>query len=269
MESGEILVDKADIHTRLKADCSILAIANPKEGMFDLEDPNKTITKQIDLPPALLSRFDLIFVMTDEIDEANDSSIVDAIYLGSKQESIISIELFRKYITYVRKHHPKRREELITNIKAFYNKVRGQSIAIGTKMKGMPITPRHIEGILRLAEANAKIRLSEYVEEEDLKVAQDLFFNSLLKLGMDEKTGLFDFARIGPGRTLNKRTKCKVILEVIKSHEEKYGKFVPAELVKSGSIEHGVDISEYDELISELKKAGELFEPRNNQLQRI
>jgi DNA replicative helicase MCM subunit Mcm2 (Cdc46/Mcm family) len=118
--------------------------------------------------------------MTDKIDQDNDSSIVESIFCGSKKDETLSVEFFRKYISYVRKHKPKRKEELLINLQNFYNKIRGMSISKDSRIKGMPVTPRLIEGVLRLAEANAKIRLSEYVEEEDLNVAQDLFFNSLV-----------------------------------------------------------------------------------------
>lgn len=267
MESGEILIDKAGIHTRLKASCSILAVANPKEGMFDLSTPEKTITRQIDLPPALLSRFDLIFVMTDEIDETNDSSIVDAIYSGTKSESTISIELFRKYISFVRKHVPKRRMELVNNIKEFYNKVRSQSISPNSQMKGMPITPRHIEGILRLSEANAKIRLSEYVEEEDLKIAQDLFYNSLIKLGMDED-GIIDFARTGNGRTVSKKQKAQNMFLLINQMTEQTGQFVPyKDIILQAESKLGMNVEEAKEYIELLRSDARLIEPKMNYIQ--
>lgn len=269
MESGEVIINKATIHTNLKANCSILGVANPKGGMFELENPNITLTQQIDLPPALLSRFDLIFVMKDTIDEQNDSSIVDAIYLGKKQESTIPIDLFRKYITFIKKLQPKRKESLVEDIKKFYNKVRSQSVSPTSKMKGMPITPRHIEGILRLAEAHAKLRLSEFIEEEDLKVAQELFVNSLMKLGMDTETGVLDWARFGTGRTLNRKNKCKLIMACIQDSYDTYGKLVPANIVKQKAEEHGVSNLEFEDLLNELTKAGEILEPKRGYIQAI
>jgi replicative DNA helicase Mcm len=261
MESGEIVINKAGIHTTLKAQCSILAAANPKDGMFDLNDPHSTLTKQINLPPTLLSRFDLIFVMTDKIDEEADSNIVDSIYSNKKKDNIIDIELFRKYITYIKKLEPQRREDLVSNLKKFYTNIRSKSISPDSKMKGMPITPRHIEGILRLAEAHAKLRMSEYVEEEDLKVAQDLFFNSLVKIGMDESTGLFDGARLGSGKTLNNKLKAEIILEILREHKDKgIFRLKYDEIINISTIKGLTKYESYN-LIRELKNATEIYEP--------
>ncbi|MEK6883044.1 MAG: hypothetical protein AABY22_25695, partial [Nanoarchaeota archaeon] len=128
-------------NTVLKADCSILAIANPKEGMFDLYG-GKTITQQINLTPPLLSRFDIIFIMMDEIDEKKDFSIAEKIY-SQDVKSEISIEMFRKYISYVRKLKPLLRKELMDEISNFYHQIRRKSILKSSNMRGMPITARH------------------------------------------------------------------------------------------------------------------------------
>lgn len=258
MESGEIIVNKADIHTTLRADCSVLAISNPKDGQFDLSG-DKTIAKQINLPPPLMSRFDLIFVILDKIDEDIDNAITDLIYSGAPKKEFIPVDLFRKYITYARKLKPKLLEENKKGIAEFYHKVRLKSISPDSKMRGMPITPRHFEGMLRLAQACAKVRLSDVVTSEDLKFAQDLFFNSLVKIGMDESTGVFDMARLGAGKPLNRKLKCQQIIELATTIVSEGNKIFSDEVLFERCKTAGFNKMEYEGLIRELNKEGYLL----------
>lgn len=263
MESGEIIVNKADIHTKLKAECSILGIANPKYGLFELTG-SKTITQQIDLPAPLMSRFDIIFVMTDEIDEVADNSIADAIYNQEEEFSEIDISLFRKYISYAKKFKPKLKKEGLRELASFYHEIRKKSISPHSNMKGMPINPRHLEGIIRLAEASAKIRLSNFVDKEDFDLAKDLFLKTLLKLGLDIQEGTIDIARFSGGRTLSKKKKAKLIIEILKDFLQKNKlDSIDDNNLKQLCVENGIESYECDELIEEIHKEGELIYTRD------
>jgi replicative DNA helicase Mcm len=257
MEAGEVVVNKATVHTTLKADCSILALANPKMGMFDLTG-KKTVVEQIDLPSPLISRFDIVFMMRDQINETMDKEIAEIIYSQKSDELIIPIPLFRKYIAHAKKFKPQLKKEHLNALAEFYHKVRRQSISTSSKMTGMPITPRHLEGIIRMAEAHAKLRFSDEVTKEDLKLAQGLFYESLLKLGMDEEIGVIDMARMGGGQTISTKKKIEVIKEIFKIVGGD-GKVVTYKELRHILSEKGLSYEDYEKTLDDLNREGSII----------
>jgi replicative DNA helicase Mcm len=160
MEQQQISIAKANIQATLRTQTSILAAANPKLGRFD---PFTPVPNQIDMPPALINRFDLIFVLRDIPNKELDSNIATRVLEShSYKEPAPDIEakFLRKYLAYTKqKCFPKLTEEATEAIKEFYVSLRSQGSTGDSAVKPIPISARQLEAIVRLAEASARIGL--------------------------------------------------------------------------------------------------------------
>ena len=203
MESQKISVAKAGITATLQCRCSLLAAANPKYGRFDQE--SETLSSQINLPPALISRFDLIFVLTDNPEEKMDRKItqfilnvhqrgqalqypnqesLDGLDLKAIRDNTSNIkpyfeqEFLRKYVAYSKRIVPVMKPEAAKMIENAYMEIRMS----GKDKKTIPITARQLEAYVRLSEASAKMRLSHFVEAQDAQRAIELVSHYLQKI---------------------------------------------------------------------------------------
>lgn len=272
MEQQTITISKANIHSTLKSETTILAAANPKLGRFD---PYQPIGSQIEMPATLLSRFDLIFAIRDLPEKDKDTKLATHILEAfRKPEDLvpeISPDLMRKYIAYAKKHcHPKLTSEAIEELKSFFVGLRSQrSGDMDEKIQPIPLTARQLEAMVRLAQASAKIRLSDFITRTDAQRAINLMKMYLQKLGMDTETGELDIDRIVTGITSSQRSRIIVIKELIRELESKYGSNIPiADLVDSAR-EKGIEEAKVEEIVDRLKRDGELFEPKHGIIRRM
>ena len=211
MEDGRITISKASIQATLQAQTSILAAANPRNSEFNQFDD---IAHQINMPLTLISRFDCIFIMKDEVRDLKDSLIADKIlneHTDNFEACEISKDIMKKYIVYARKITPILSKEAIEYIKNFYTALRKD----GKSKKVIQISPRQLEGIIRLAEAAAKFRLSSTAEIQDAEVAIVVMKSWLGEVGYNKDTNTFDVNSIlEPPK--QKKDKFQVILSVYK-----------------------------------------------------
>src|SRR3989344_2519413 len=233
MEQQSVTISKANIQATLRAETTVLAAGNPKLGRFD---PYTPIPQQIDISPALLSRFDVIFIIRDLPNITQDEAIATHVLEEHKQEvirDVIEPKIFRKYIAYAKQRFkPKLTNEAIDEIKSFYIKLRNQSVKADSEIKPIPITARQLEGIIRLSEAHAKVRLSNEVTRDDAKKAIELLKISLRQVGYDEETKSFDIDRVTTGITSSKRSKLILVKETLAQLETRLGKLIPLEEVE-------------------------------------
>lgn len=269
MEQQTVTISKANIHATLRAETTVLAAGNPKLGRFD---PYTPIPQQIDISPALLSRFDIIFVIRDLPNKAQDEAIATHVLEEHKQEvvrDIIESKLLRKYISYARqKVKPKLTDEAIEEIKEFYIKLRNQSTRSDADIKPIPITARQLEGIIRLSEACAKMRLSNEVRREDAQKAIELLKMSLQQVGYDEETKTFDIDKITTGISSSKRGKIVLVRETINLLESKLGKLIPFEELQK-ALQGKISETELEEAITQLSKSGDIFRPKKGFIQKL
>ncbi len=269
MEQQTVTISKANIQATLRAETTVLAAGNPKMGRFD---PYTPITQQIDISPTLLSRFDVIFVIKDIPNKVQDSAIASHVLEEHKQEvvrDIIDPKFLRKYISYARrKFKPKLTDEAIDEIKEFYVRLRNQSVNADAAVKPIPITPRQLEGIIRLSEAHAKMRLKNEVKREDAIKAIELLRTSLMQVGYDEETKTFDIDKMITGITSSKRGKILAVKDTIIQLESRIGKLIPLEELER-TLEGKISAVELEEALNQLSKAGDIFRPRKGFIQRM
>ncbi len=270
LEQQTVSISKANIQATLLARTTVLAAANPKFGRFD---PYGIIAEQIDMPPTLINRFDLIFAIKDLPDETKDEKMASHILkLHQKPdmyEPEIPTEFLRKYIAYAKqKITPVINNEALLEIKDFYLRMRSSG---GTEegIKAIPISARQLEALVRLTEASAKLRLSNEATREDARKSIELVEYCLMQVGFDKETGKIDIDRIATGISASQRSNIIVIKEIIADLENKVGKAIPIDDVIEEAKNRGITEEKIEEVLEKLKRVGEVFEPRRGFLSRI
>ena len=270
MEQQEISVAKAGINATLKSRCALLGAANPKLGRFD---EYSSLADQINIPPALLSRFDLIFPLTDKPDKERDEAlamhILEVHRYGERMERNENVEadkikpffepeFLRKYIAYAKRHiHPVMTNEAMEKIKNYYVDIRAKS------KETIPFTPRQLEAFIRLAEASARMRLSTIVNEEDAEKAIKIVEYYLTKVGMDRETESIDIDIIATGMSRSQKDKMKIITEIIRDICTEIDAPAPVEEIISRGQEEGMDKDTIENLIAKMRREGIIFEPKH------
>lgn len=190
MEQQTISIAKAGIMTTLNARVSILAAANPAYGRYNHK---KSITQNIQLPAALLSRFDLLWLIADRPDRENDLRLAQHItYVHThnqqppSQHQPLDMKLMRRYIALCKKQNPIVPEELTDYIVGAYCEMRKAA----RNNKDMTFTSaRTLLAILRLATALARLRIVDTVEKEDVNEAMRLMEMSKDSLTFGQEGG--------------------------------------------------------------------------------
>jgi len=271
LEQQSISVAKANIQATLSSKTTVLAAANPKFGRFD---PHGIIAEQIDMPPTLINRFDLIFPIKDVPDPENDERLAKHILQLQQTPDLIEPEipsgLLKKYIAYARqKSSPVLTDSAFNEIKDFYVQMRNRESTDDRAARSIPISPRQLEALVRLAEAHAKVRFADKVTKKDARKAIELLTYCLLQVGLDRETGRIDIDRIATGIGSSQRERIYVVKEIIQELEGQIGKTIPLEDVQRLAQDKGMSASDVEEIIERLKRSGDVFEPRFGFLSRV
>jgi replicative DNA helicase Mcm len=281
MEQQEISIAKAGINATLKSRCAVLAAANPKLGRFDEFMP---MHEQINMPPALLSRFDLIFSILDKPNRKNDTDLADHILhshkggeihehinrtsddLYSKEQEtklmkhvmpVFEPEFLRKYVAYAKRNvFPVLTDDALEILQNYYVDFRSSS------KDSVPFTPRQLEAFVRLAEASARIRLSQEATIDDAKRAISIIDQYLRRVGTDRETGRFDIDIIATGISHSQHERMRVILDVItrlctESPDDSASR---GDIINEAEIQ-GIESRKVEEVLDRLNRNGQIYEP--------
>lgn len=221
MEQQTVSIAKAGIITTLSARTSILASANPVGSKYD---PNMSVPQNIDLPPTLLSRFDLVYLMLDKVDIQADRQLAKHLtnmYLEDRPDSgtseeVLPVEVLSSYILYAKQNikpriTPAAKEELVRA----YVTMRRLGDDVRTSEKRITATTRQLESIIRLAEAHAKMRLSHHVEVSDVHEAVRLIRSAIKEYAMDPATGKIDMDLVQTGQSKAQRDQLELFTSQI------------------------------------------------------
>jgi len=197
MEQQSISISKAGIVATLKARCAVVAVANPTEGRYD---PQRTFAQNVNLSDPILSRFDMLCVLRDESDPVQDERLADHVVsshirshpdataedkaqkpkLETRAEHVqpIDQDLLKYYIIYARKHvQPTTAGVDMEKVANFYKDIRAEAFRSG----GAPMTARHVDSLMRIAEANARMELRRHVTSRDVDNAIGVMLESFIQ----------------------------------------------------------------------------------------
>ena len=281
MEQQRISVSKAGINATLSTRCAILAAANPKAGRFQSVS-EVPFTQQINLKPALISRFDVIWLLTDQPAADHDSQIANHI-MSNRAEStpeilieqgsevdpsksarhegiddskgIVNRELIMKYVAFAKRTiHPRLTDDAREALREFYVETRRKG---GEYHDSIAISARAIEGLYRLAQASARVRLSNTATIEDAERSV-----RLTKLWRHELMGEnFDETTLQSGKKATTRNRERTLLEIVRRIFAETGTTVNLAdvLTEAGRLDINRDTAE--DIIEALCRDGRLMRP--------
>ncbi|SDA08288.1 BZ3501_MvSof-1269-A2-R1_Chr8-1g09725 [Microbotryum saponariae] len=263
MEQQTVSIAKAGIITTLNARTSILAAANPVGSKYNLAWP---ITRNIDLPPTLISRFDLLYLVLDRVDEANDRRLAShlvSLYLEDRPATggndIMKVEDLSAYISWARNHvHPVLTEDASTALVNAYVAMRNVGGDGRSNERRITATTRQLESMIRLSEAHARMRYSLHVELEDVNEANRLIREALKDSATDPVTGLIDLDLLAGQSSRQRSLQGALRREVIALINAKPSGVRRTDLKKTLNDQSSMAINdgELTEVIKDLEKAG-------------
>jgi replicative DNA helicase Mcm len=281
MSKQTIHISKAGINTKLQAQTGVVAAGNPEHGRFDAyQQPQE----QFDLEASLLSRFDLIFTLTDRPDEEHDERVVGQI-AGARDaakremrdleisdedeariQTLVEPDILRTWLALASQQHAPvfASDDVRRTLEDAFADLRGANGY--SEDAAVPVTYRKFEGILRIAEAAAKLEFSDTIEERHAETAMQAVGESMRDYGRDED-GRLDADIQETGASKSQREKITRLADIIQEiqHDHEDGE-APYDAVVDGGIEAGMKESNVEHLIQNLRDKGSVYEPDQGRL---
>jgi DNA replication licensing factor MCM6 len=183
MEQQTISIAKAGIQATLHARTSILAAANPIFGRYDKA---QSLRKNINISPPIMSRFDLYFIICDEINDNSDlnlSKFIVSMHQHKKQAKIekpYTMKQVKNYLAIAKRIKPRITREAAEDLRRFYVDLRRNDKQ--QQNSQYQVTVRQLESMIRLSEALAKMHLDLEIKAEYVREAYRLLSCAIVKL---------------------------------------------------------------------------------------
>lgn len=269
MEQQTVTIAKAGILATLMTRCAVLAAANPRDGRFNEFEP---LPEQINMPPSLLSRFDLIYFLVDKAEPAHDAEMSGKLlnsYMTwqdpkTTRKAYIDSTFLRKYIGYARRFNPVLTPEAGAILEEYYLAQRKKS-----KPGGIPITIRQLEAISRIAESSARIRLSATVSADDARRACEITTISIQETVTDDE-GFIDYGMLEVGKSASHRqlkADIRAIMTMLMKASD-IGQAIEKDVYKVAR-EEGISKEDVTIILDELSKHGEIQRPKAKHIKLI
>ena len=295
MEQQRIDISKGGITATLPSRCSIIAAANPEGGRFSRRAANTSVLhsfKETGLPPPLASRFDIIWMMRDEVKAENDEMIAKHI-LRSRTRGIpealidefiatdptekdkdlvfkvgvdgtehLTPSFLRKYITFAKRNfHPNINNDVMALILDYYVQER-QSFGRHDQEDGesnvVPITARALEALIRLTEAHARMFLRENAIAEDAKVALAVFKHWREEAGIEDESEY-------SGTSVRQRNTSTIISQIVRDICAENNNIATITSIYNRAIAKKIDESTVDKIIQQMRTSGILYSQKNDE----
>ena len=261
MEGQVVRVNKGGFNATMNSRCAILAACNPYGGQWNT---SQTLIENIkNFPPALVTRFDLIWIMinnrTVEEEMLRVRHVLKNRFHAGETHPPIDLETMRRLFAYARTITPHVDAEAEARIEEFYESVLQAGKSSGSTL----MTMRMLEGIARLTEASAKLHLRETATVEDAELVIGLVRESLLQSGIDPVTGLVDASLLETGVPQNLRTRMDLYLDTLKKiRDMSIDHLAREEDVEATLIAKGLTGDEVKKIRGVLMRDGMIYEPR-------
>jgi len=271
MEQQTLSIAKAGIICQLNARTSILAAANPIQSKWD---PKQTVTENIQLPPTLMSRFDLVFLILDPQDEQYDKKLAShlvRLYYNEneaqqREEEMFEMKHLRNYIKYAKQtYNPVLSDAAGQQLIQNYVEMR----KIGSGRGQVTAYPRQLESLIRLAEAHARMRFSDTVEIVDVEEAARLHREALKQSATDPTTGRIDVSILTTGQSSATRKRRQEVAKALQDLLSKKNKTPTTSYDKlfsefKGSSDIQITREMYDEALRDLQDSNVLTRAGHN-----
>ncbi|PVU88267.1 hypothetical protein BB559_003743 [Furculomyces boomerangus] len=293
MEQQSVSIAKAGMVCTLPARASVLAAANPVGGHYN---KSKTVSENLKMSSALLSRFDLVFILLDrpnaekdkylsehvmklhsgvsheerlrwnsdfsstQLLNQNPQSLQRSLELNPGEEiDLIPKSLLKVYIAYARKYvHPRLSERAKDIFQEFY---------LGLRLKhqsdSMPITNRQLEALIRLGEARARAELREIVTGQDAEDVIQIMESSLLQT-YENEAGMLDFQRSQMGSGMSKQNEVKrFVAHLARIGRERFNNTFTVEMLKTAAQEINISFENFSDTLENINNQGYILKKGN------